>query len=117
MINLKKISSILRSNVITVLNKNLIKMTSSSPTQGQVPNLDESEASSAKKLKLDNDQQPTIESPNGAEIANAALATPQDPISQTKLVNKRKYALVIGYCGEGYFGLQRYLQNVSVKFI
>ena len=22
-------------------------------------------------------------------------------------INKRKYALLIGYCGEGYFGLQR----------
>jgi len=33
------------------------------------------------------------------------VQTPEE--SNKSQIKKRKYALVIGYCGEGYFGLQR----------
>lgn len=33
------------------------------------------------------------------------IQTPEE--SNKSQIKKRKYALVIGYCGEGYFGLQR----------
>lgn len=44
------------------------------------------------------------------------LKTESKAQSEPKL-SKRKYALLIGYCGEGYFGLQRYKKNFkSVLF-
>jgi len=42
-------------------------------------------------------------------------ATLENIKSEENRIKKRKYALLIGYCGEGYFGLQRYF-NFSKKF-
>jgi len=35
-----------------------------------------------------------------------SIATLENKSDENK-IKKRKYALLIGYCGEGYFGLQR----------
>ncbi len=40
------------------------------------------------------------------EFNSDAKKIKTDPSNEAK-VSKRKYALLIGYCGEGYYGLQR----------
>jgi hypothetical protein len=60
-------------------------------------NTDENEIAN-KKIKLDNQDQ----------IVNNLNDINTTPASSEKSgIKKRKYALLIGYCGEGYFGLQR----------
>jgi hypothetical protein len=51
-----------------------------------------------KKIKLDQKE----------EVVNNLNDINTTPASVEKsAIKKRKYALLIGYCGEGYFGLQR----------
>lgn len=60
------------------------------------PNDGDEETSLAKKLKVtENDNEPNKTTKNETDEA------------ADKMLKKRKYALLIGYCGEGYFGLQR----------
>ena len=40
---------------------------------------------------------------------------PGSEVAEQKVNKKKKYALLIGYCGEGYFGLQRYSFNQLSK--
>ncbi len=63
---------------------------------------DESVEVVKKKQKLDNDD------PSLPKI-DAVVPVSVEP---STLVKKRKYALLIGYSGEGYFGLQR---NATIK--
>ena len=60
----------------------------------------ECESSNAKKLKVDDSN--VIEE----KILPTAVENEENNSSINK---KRKYALLIGYCGEGYYGLQRFL--------
>lgn len=55
--------------------------------------------SNAKKQK--------IETPD-TTIATTTTVGEETDSSQIKQLKKRKYALLLGYSGEGYYGLQRY---------
>ncbi len=57
--------------------------------------LDNEDEVICKKIKLDNNE--LSESVTNISTNDKSLFDPK----------KRKYALLIGYCGEGYFGLQR----------
>ena len=69
----------------------------------------------AKKLKVDEVQ-------NGQQEASPIVETNTEKNEENlaqKINKKRKYALLIGYCGEGYFGLQRsfsIIKNLANKF-
>lgn len=92
-LNLKKINKMDSKNVMTDtstanLNENKTKIDN------------EIEDVANKKIKLDNSEQAAVEN--------------NEPNNESKRpgIKKRKYALLVGYCGEGYFGLQR---NSSIK--
>jgi hypothetical protein len=58
----------------------------------------------AKKQKLDEKE------------VSTSTTNPADDENQTKsTLKKRKYALLLGYCGEGYFGLQRYQDRQKLR--
>ena len=82
------------------------------PQQTSTTNInqhDETVETAKKKQKLDDGPSlPTIDSSSEACVPVA----PTIPVASATLVKKRKYALLIGYSGEGYFGLQR---NASIK--
>lgn len=74
------------------------KLTTLSPTK-LTSNNEEDETIATKRLKL------TTEDEQKHESQETQQQSSEPPVS---LIKKRKYALLIGYSGEGYFGLQRY---------
>jgi hypothetical protein len=80
------------------------------------PTIENSITISGKKSidKVDVDEQNT-DSQAKRTKTDDSNATLENLKSEENRIKKRKYALLIGYCGEGYFGLQRYL-NISKKF-
>ena len=78
------------------------KLTTLSPTKltsNNNNNEEEDETVSTKRLKL------TTEDEQKHQSQDTQQQSSEPPVS---LIKKRKYALLIGYSGEGYFGLQRY---------
>lgn len=67
------------------------------------------EAFNVEKKSLNDTEEPTSNKKIKVENSNEHdlnIETKNEPKDDNK-VKKRKYALLIGYCGEGYFGLQR----------
>jgi len=79
------------------------------------PTIENSITISGKKSidKVDVDEQNT-DSQAKRTKTDDSNATLENIKSDENRIKKRKYALLIGYCGEGYFGLQRYF-NFSKK--
>jgi hypothetical protein len=89
-INMDKQS--LSTDAATLNNGNSLKKDNS--------NLDDVDVVANKKIKLDNNKEEEV-----VNNLNDINTTP-DSVEKSA-IKKRKYALLIGYCGEGYFGLQR----------
>ena len=69
-----------------------------SPVKTKIYDNEENESIAVKKQKLNQEES---ESATSTEVLTKSDTSVQ-------LIKKRKYALLIGYSGEGYFGLQRH---------
>lgn len=79
------------------INTDLLRVSSSGR---KLTTMSEDGSSVAKKVKLNDEENNQVEkSETGGGGGD----------ENDKSLKKRKYALLIGYCGAGYFGLQRFL--------
>jgi hypothetical protein len=69
-----------------------------SPVKTKINDYEENESIAIKKQKLNQEE--------SESTTNSEVLTKSD--TSVQLIKKRKYALLVGYSGEGYFGLQRY---------
>jgi hypothetical protein len=74
--------------------------------------LDDTAASSILDPKVSNEAQSSLVKHVEVEIVSKAPSGGGNETSAIVRASKKKYALLIGYSGEGYFGLQR---NSSIK--
>jgi hypothetical protein len=69
-----------------------------SSVKTKINDYEENESIAIKKQKLNQEE--------SESTTNSEVLTKSD--TSVQLIKKRKYALLVGYSGEGYFGLQRY---------
>jgi hypothetical protein len=77
----------------------------SQPSATTAPAVVENEPA-VKNERADNDE-------NESQAKKIKLDGNESQSADEKLAKKRKYALLVGYCGEGYFGLQRYFAEAA----
>jgi hypothetical protein len=106
MFKLNRVISLFQTSCKSFNSKRILfrKMENKTPQETTLEPEDELN-STVKKQKLEH---PTTATNEQAEAAAATVAT-EPATAETDKIKKRKYALLIGYSGEGYFGLQRYL--------
>lgn len=92
-------------NLKTKISLNFLRNLSKMSEQANPISIEELESPSAKKLKTEHETNEIGEISETCQEIN-------DEKGMVKIGNKRKYALCVGYCGEGYFGLQR---NPTIK--
>lgn len=92
------IKNLLSHKSTKFLFKKIMNDSSSQVIVEDVNNSDDAQVAN-KKIKLDQEQ--VVDNLNELENTTA------DESNKKSGIKKRKYALLIGYCGEGYFGLQR----------
>ena len=105
--NLKNINNNnkLLVNLRKMSNENLNLLTDST-TKTHLNDQEQEDFSSLnKKMKLDNDVSQILDKEAKPIDLNDEIG---DENTDTKSIRKRKYALLVGYSGEGYFGLQRF---------
>jgi hypothetical protein len=105
MLNIAKNITRALFNSVKVTNfRYLVKMSELSTTTAAAPAIAENE--SVKNELTENDE-------NQSQAKKMKLAADENETADEKTNKKKKYALLVGYCGEGYFGLQRYFEHLS----
>lgn len=105
--------SIEKSSVLLIRkmsNENEKPVSESTETEKCVnPNEDSDQLqSTAKKQKTDDVKETEIENKKEGDKNEKTES------EKTKASKKRKYALLLGYSGEGYYGLQRYIYIIDI---
>ena len=95
---IKKSNFLSKINMEQSLSTDTVTLNNGNDLKKENSTADDVDVVANKKIKLDQQE----------EVVNNLNDINTTPASVEKsAIKKRKYALLIGYCGEGYFGLQR----------